>query len=168
MNFHLEMASAKHQPGLLDLLAYLMQAPEHQEKTKEDQAVMLKVWLDWLQDLDQSPSSQEVEPLYYVAVNQDQDLIGLVIIRRQLADPVSDVRGHIGYVLHPRYRGQGLANQLLAQAIDQAKILGMSKLILTADSTNTASNQVIINQGGSWFESRIDPESGHYIHYYRI
>lgn len=57
---------------------------------------------------------------------------------------------HIFYEIHKEFRGKGYGSKLLALAIDQAKILGISKIALSCLKNNIASQKIIKKSGGKF------------------
>ncbi|MAF91085.1 MAG: GNAT family N-acetyltransferase [Bdellovibrionota bacterium] len=83
------------------------------------------------------------------AFNPSTKMIGRVSIRHELNDFLQEIGGHIGYVVDPNYRNQGVATKLLKAALDYSKKnLGLKKVLLTCDEDNLASEKVIVNNGG--------------------
>lgn len=75
------------------------------------------------------------------------EYVGRISIRHELTDSLRIVGGHIGYDTVPSYRGQGVAGQMLSQALPIAYDLGLKKVLITCDDTNTASIRVIEKNG---------------------
>lgn len=87
------------------------------------------------------------------AFNQAKQMIGRVSIRHELNDFLSQIGGHIGYVVAPEHRNKGIATKLLAAGLAYCKDeLKLSKVLLTCDDGNLASEKVILNNKGI-FES---------------
>ena len=63
--------------------------------------------------------------------------------------------GHCGYSVRPSERGKGYAKEMLRLNIQNAKSMGIEKLLVTCNSENVASEKVIIANGGV-FEKIID------------
>ena len=51
--------------------------------------------------------------------------------------------GHIGYDIAPSFRGRGYGKQMLKFALIEAKKLGITKVLITANEDNYASRRVI-------------------------
>ncbi len=75
-------------------------------------------------------------------------LAGRVSIRHELNDFLYNFGGHIGYMVRPRFRRLGLATQMLAQALDYCKTLGLDQVLLTCNEDNLGSIKVIESRGG--------------------
>ncbi|TSB21636.1 GNAT family N-acetyltransferase [Streptomyces benahoarensis] len=61
--------------------------------------------------------------------------------------------GHIGYDVRPTARRRGHATAMLRAALPRARVLGLDRVLITCDATNTASRKVIEACGGL-FEDR--------------
>ncbi len=85
------------------------------------------------------------------------EYIGKTSIRHRLTEHLLKTGGNIGYEIRPTKRRRGYGTALLKLAIAKAKELGIEKLLLTCDSTNSASRRIIENAGGV-FESEGPPE----------
>ncbi len=56
--------------------------------------------------------------------------------------------GHVGYAVVPWKQGQGYAQSALGQLLPQAKAAGLPFVDITTDPDNTASQRVILANGG--------------------
>jgi predicted acetyltransferase len=75
--------------------------------------------------------------------------LGTVIVRHQLTRELTRRGGHIGYHVAPRHRRQGHATAMLAAALAYCRdSLGLARVLITCAEPNTASRQVIENNGG--------------------
>ncbi len=84
----------------------------------------------------------------YWLVNEAKKIVGVVNIRHRLTDFLLNHGGHIGYGIRPSERKKGYATQLLALSLNKAKQLGIKKVLVVCDSTNTGSLKTIIKNGG--------------------
>ncbi|PPA69962.1 GNAT family N-acetyltransferase [Jeotgalibacillus proteolyticus] len=75
-------------------------------------------------------------------------IIGAVHIRHELTEDLTNRGGHIGYGIRPSERKKGFATKLLALALAEAKILGISKALVVCDADNTASEKTIQKNNG--------------------
>ena len=88
----------------------------------------------------------------------DDCLIGMVNIRHRLNDYLLNYGGHIGYSIHPAYRGQGYGKRQLGLALDKCRDLGLGRALLTCNLSNEASRRVITANGGILEDVRTGPE----------
>lgn len=56
--------------------------------------------------------------------------------------------GHIGYGIRPSGRGRGVATWALANILDEARSLGLNRLLIVCAADNIASAKVIERNGG--------------------
>ena len=59
--------------------------------------------------------------------------------------------GHIGYAVVPKFRGQGIATEILKQSLDYCKennVQTAGKVLVTCDDDNIGSVKTIENNGG--------------------
>lgn len=86
----------------------------------------------------------------YLAVRQADDrMVGVIDLRHHIRHPVLSVwGGHIGYSVRPSERRKGYATEMLRQNLENAKALGIDKLLITCDADNTASERTIQKNGG--------------------
>lgn len=69
-------------------------------------------------------------------------------IRHRLNEHLLRIGGHIGYGIRPSERNKGYATMQLALALDKAKEMGLTRVLLTCDKYNIGSAKTIINNGG--------------------
>jgi predicted acetyltransferase len=74
--------------------------------------------------------------------------IGLLTLRPRITNELLRRGGHIGYVIRPSRRRQGYGTALLRLGLEQAKAMGLTRVLLTCDDTNLGSRKVIEANGG--------------------
>lgn len=79
---------------------------------------------------------------------EDNKMVGIVNIRKYLNDSIKVYGGHIGYSVLPDERKKGYATQILSMALEKCRTLGLNSVLVTCDKDNTASQKVIIKNGG--------------------
>lgn len=75
-------------------------------------------------------------------LTDDTIFYGNVSLRHELTPETERFSGHIGYAVHPEHQGKGLGTRLLQHGLQQAKIIGLPKVLLTIDVDNVASCRV--------------------------
>ncbi|MCF7830656.1 GNAT family N-acetyltransferase [Candidatus Gracilibacteria bacterium] len=75
-------------------------------------------------------------------------LIGQVNIRHKLTDSLKKLGGHIGYVIRPTARKMSYGTKILELALQKAESLGLKKVLITCDESNTASQKIIEKNKG--------------------
>lgn len=86
----------------------------------------------------------------YLAVRKKDDrIVGVIDLRHHINHPILGTwGGHCGYSVRPSERGKGYAKEMLRLNIRKAKTLGISKLLITCDVKNEASEKTILANGG--------------------
>lgn len=86
----------------------------------------------------------------YLAVRKaDDKVIGLTELRHHIDHPVLGTwGGHIGYCVRPSEQRKGYAGMILRQALEQCRIYGIHKVLLTCSEDNLASERTIRGGGG--------------------
>lgn len=90
----------------------------------------------------------------------DGKFIGRLSIRHRLTEQLEKFGGHIGYDIRPSERIKGYGSKILELALLKAKELGIMRVLLTCDATNTASRKIIEKNGGILENQIPNPETG--------
>lgn len=85
----------------------------------------------------------------FFLVDENETILGNISIRTALNDYLTNYGGHIGYVVSPKHRGQRFATKMLEMALEEAKLLGLERVLLTCDTANIASVKTILSNGGT-------------------
>lgn len=83
---------------------------------------------------------------YRWIVEGDQ-VLGGIALRHEFNDLVRRV-GHIGYGIRPSARRRGLATWALGRMLDEARVLGLDRVLIICEAGNIASAKTIERQGG--------------------
>lgn len=78
--------------------------------------------------------------------------IGQVSIRHELNDFLRRIGGHIGYYIRSDERNKGYGSRILAMALEEARRLGLTRVLITCDEGNIGSRKIIEKHGG-WLEN---------------
>ncbi|EHL19274.1 hypothetical protein HMPREF9628_01665 [Peptoanaerobacter stomatis] len=84
----------------------------------------------------------------FIAVDENDEIVGMIDIRHRLNDFLFKQGGHIGYSVRKSQRRKGYATKMLSMALDVCKSLGIEKCLITCDKTNIASARTIMKSGG--------------------
>lgn len=86
----------------------------------------------------------------YLAVRTgDHRLVGMIDLRHHIDHPVLGTwGGHIGYSVHPEERRKGYATRMLQMDLENARRLGLARVLVTCDEDNIASEKTIRKNGG--------------------
>ncbi|AVN59083.1 GNAT family N-acetyltransferase [Mesoplasma florum] len=90
----------------------------------------------------------------YLAVDENDNFVGIINIRLKLNEYLLNYGGHIGYSVSPKNRNKGIATEMLSQALEVCKKEGIYEVLITC--TNEASEKVIIKNGGLFEDIRSD------------
>ena len=102
----------------------------------------------------------KVPATQYLALDENEHLVGMVNLRHCLNDYLLEFGGHIGYSVRPTDRKNGYAIQMLKLALDEAKALGLDRVRIACDRYNIASAKTIQANGGVLDGERYDPQDG--------
>jgi len=90
---------------------------------------------------------------YWLSDNEN-NIYGIVRIRKKLNEYFCKFGGNIGYDIIPSFRKKGFGSLILKLALVKIKELNMNKVLITCDSDNIGSKKIIERNGGI-FESEI-------------
>ena len=113
-------------------------------------------WLIWVENKE----SKETCPPYlvtstqYIFVKDENKIIGMVNVRHNLNENNKTIGGHIGYSIVPSERNKGYGTLQLKYTLEKCKELGLEKVLITCNSKNIASKEIIIKNNGI-FENNI-------------
>ena len=102
----------------------------------------------------------KVPATQYLALDENEHLVGMVNLRHCLNDYLLEFGGHIGYSVRPADRKNGYAIQMLRLALDEAKAFGLDRVRIACDRYNIASAKTIQANGGLLDGERYDPQDG--------
>ena len=116
----------------------------------------------WLEEVEHSRHKETVKEGWvpfeqFIALNEEQKIVGMLNFRKELNEFLLAYGGHIGYSVHPMYRKRGIGSLMLALALNEAKKLGIHKVLITCTDHNLGSIGVIENNGGVLENKVIDP-----------
>ena len=80
--------------------------------------------------------------------------LGRLAIRHRLTPALTELGGHIGYVVRPSARGRGHATRMLVRSLPTAARLGIDPALVTCDVDNVGSRRVIEAAGGELEDER--------------
>lgn len=99
------------------------------------------------------PSTQ-----YWLIVNGDT-YAGEIDVRHYLTDSLRRFGGHIGYKVRPTMRQRGYGKFMCQLAIQEARQLGITDILITCDDDNVGSQKIIESNGGI-LQDKIDNGRG--------
>ncbi|MBE5800844.1 MAG: GNAT family N-acetyltransferase [Clostridiales bacterium] len=95
-------------------------------------------------------SPDRVPSDHYLAVRTaDNKLVGMIDLRHHIDHPILGTwGGHIGYSVHPDERRKGYATRMLQLNLENARKMGLQRVMVTCDDGNIASEKTILKNGG--------------------
>ena len=86
------------------------------------------------------------------------EYLGQTSVRPQLSSRyLITYGGHIGYSIRPSRRRQGYGTRILALALEEARQLGLKRVLVTCNSDNHPSKKIIEHNGGRFESSMVMP-----------
>jgi predicted acetyltransferase len=104
----------------------------------------------------------------YWLVRDGRTVLGRSNLRHCLTPELEDVGGHIGYAIRPSERRKGYGTQILALTLEKARERGLSRVMVTCDTANTASARIIEKNGGVLASQSVSPGSRKLVSRYWI
>lgn len=86
--------------------------------------------------------------VYWVVLNDD--IIGIVKVRKRINENLKKLGGHIGYYILKKYRNKGYGKELLKRALDLFD--DNTTIVITCSKDNLASQKVIEYNNGILIE----------------
>jgi predicted acetyltransferase len=78
----------------------------------------------------------------------DNKLVGMIQVRHELNDYLMNTGGHIGYSVRKSERRKGHATEMLQQALNYCRTIGITNVLVTCAKDNEGSAAVIRANGG--------------------
>ncbi len=127
-------------------------------------------YTDWVEKIQRNALAGDEEwgkSLLYLCFDKDR-LIGLLSIRYELPEKLTEIIGDIGYGVRPSERNKGYATAMLCYALSVCKEKGMDKVLLGCYKDNVASAKTIRKNGGVLMEENDNYNEGRISQYYLI
>lgn len=155
-----------------DLLkAYVLEHMDHGENSISASVGLLAMeysdWVEMIQTKATTGDAQWGRSLVYLCFDQDR-LIGLLSIRYELPEALTQSIGDIGYGVRPSERNKGYATTMLAQALSVCRQKGRNQVMLGCYKDNPASSAVIRKNGGVLVAENDHYAKGRISQYYVI
>lgn len=109
-------------------------------------------WLDFSAaqaDPARCPENRVPADTYLAVRSCDNKLVGMIDLRHHIDHPILGTwGGHIGYSVHPDERRKGYATRMLQMDLENARRLGIQRVMITCDDDNIGSEKTILKNGG--------------------
>lgn len=102
----------------------------------------------WVTRLTDESEQAGRAPCTYRWIVEDDRVLGGIALRHGFGEFVQSA-GHIGYGIRPSARRRGLATWALGRILEEARMLGMEKVLLVCAADNIASIKTIERHGGT-------------------
>ena len=155
-----------------DLLkAYVLEHMDHGENSISASVGLLAMeysdWVEMIQTKATTGDAQWGRSLLYLCFDQNK-LVGLLSIRYELPEELSQTIGDIGYGVRPSERNKGYATAMLRYALSVCREKGKKRVILGCYKDNAASAATIRKGGGVLMAENDDYAQGRISQYYSI
>lgn len=77
-----------------------------------------------------------------------EEYVGRLGLRHELNEMLRQFGGHIGYDIRPSMRRKGFGTRALALGLDEARRLGLERVLVTCSEHNIGSRKIIEANGG--------------------
>ena len=130
-----------------------------------------RAWLDEVERFSRPetvPEGKVVSTQFILVREADDRLLGMLQLRHDLNDYLRRIAGHIGYSVRPSERRRGYAKRMLAMALDEARKLGLERVMISCSVENEASRRTILSNGGVFESTVLDETDGELLERYWI
>lgn len=129
---------------------------------------------DWLAD-NARCTRRETTPKNLVPATQfvflrecDRKIVGMIQVRHAFNGYLERYGGHIGYSVRPDERRKGYASQMLREALDHCRAIGLARVLITCNASNEGSRKTILKNGGVYDGTVHEPSGNMDIERYWI
>lgn len=117
---------------------------------------------------DTLPEGLVIATQYVLVRESDGKLLGMLQLRHYLNDYLAKYAGHIGYSVRPGERRKGYARRMLAMGLEEARALGLERVMISCAVDNEGSRRTILANGGVFHSTIWDEEDQETLERYWI
>ncbi len=139
------LEAAQEFPPDEDTLVY---EREHAERDFDDYVRLVRAWARGAE----LPHGWVASSNFWLVENGEY--IGSINIRHELTDWLRRYGGHIGYAIRPARRRMGYGTLMCKLALEEARSIGLERVLITCDADNPGSRKIIEANGGV-FENEV-------------
>lgn len=119
---------------------------------------------EFLQKLEDNKHQERIKPEYSpqttFGIFLGDKLIGGFNLRYVIKGKLINHGGNIGYLIRPSARGKGYGKEMLRLALEEARKIGLRKVLVSCRRENIASDKVILSNGGVYERDFYEQETG--------
>lgn len=131
---------------------------------------------DWLKEAEsllrkETTPGNWVQSTQFLAVRKsDGTMVGMIQVRHEIesSDYLRNYGGHIGYSVRPKERRKGYATEMLRQALEFCRGIGLKRVLITCWPWNDGSRKAILKNGGVFESEQYEPYEHDMFHRYWI
>ena len=130
-----------------------------------------RAWLDEVERFSRPetvPEGKVVSTQFILVREADDRLLGMLQLRHYLNDYLAKYAGHIGYSVRPGERRRGYAKRMLAMGLEEARALGLGRVMISCAVDNEGSRRTILANGGVFHSTIWDEEDQETLERYWI
>ncbi len=130
-----------------------------------------RAWLDEVERFSRPetvPEGKVVSTQFILVREADDRLLGMLQLRHYLNDYLAQYAGHIGYSVRPGERRKGYAKRMLAMGLEEARALGLGRVMISCAVDNEGSRRTILANGGVFHSTIWDEEDQETLERYWI
>ncbi len=106
-------------------------------------------WLQFISSIEGCKRPNDVKISTFFSVRKkDNKIIGSLKIRHLMRDQAEEYGGHISYGVRPSERGKGYGKKQLHLALELARDMEITEVLIVCDKSNIASAKTAISCGG--------------------
>ncbi len=124
--------------------------------------------IEALSKKDTCPKDKVVSTQFVCLRSADQKIVGMLQVRHYFNEYLEQYAGHIGYSVRPTERQKGYATWMLRRCLPYCAALGLEKVLVCCEDSNTGSRKVILNNRGVYDGTVFEPEEKIFLERYWV